>query len=137
MKPPIKKLLVIIGQSNSCNLIYFYYKFFGRGKEANTYRGAHVCSLELRFFCIFLVLFSTKIMFSLKKTTLYIELLQLRKNYMILVQMTSEKIAYKSPQLSSMINVVGQSISSMNMWNIVNQLGNHDFSCNWAGNNLK
>ena len=37
MKSPIKKLLVYFNQSNSCNLIYFYYKFFGRAKEENIY----------------------------------------------------------------------------------------------------
>ena len=34
---PIKKLLVSINQWNSGNLIYFYYKFFDRVKEANIY----------------------------------------------------------------------------------------------------
>ena len=29
----------------------------------------------------------------------------------------------------SVTNVVGKSISSISMWNIVNQLGKHDFSC--------
>ena len=34
-------------------------------------------------------------------------------------------------------NAVGESISPITMWNIVNQLGKHDFSCVWVVNNLK
>ena len=34
-------------------------------------------------------------------------------------------------------NAVGESISSVTMWNIVNQLGKHDFSCVAVVNNLK
>ena len=34
-------------------------------------------------------------------------------------------------------NAVGRSISSVAMWNIVNQLGKHDFSCGAVVNNLK
>ena len=34
-------------------------------------------------------------------------------------------------------NAVGESISSITMWNIVNQLGKHDFSCGAVVNNLK
>ena len=37
IKSPIKKLLVSINQSDSGNLIYFYYKFFDRAQETNTY----------------------------------------------------------------------------------------------------
>ena len=37
MKSTIKKLLVYINQSNSCNLIYFYYKLFDKAKEENIY----------------------------------------------------------------------------------------------------
>ena len=35
------------------------------------------------------------------------------------------------------INAVGESISSVTMWNIVNQLGKHKFSCAAVVNNLK
>ena len=34
-------------------------------------------------------------------------------------------------------NAVGESISTATMWNIVNQLGKHDFSCGEVVNNLK
>ena len=34
-------------------------------------------------------------------------------------------------------NTVGESISSVTMWNFVNQLGKHDFSCGAVVNNLK
>ena len=34
-------------------------------------------------------------------------------------------------------NAVGESISPITMWNIMNQLGKHDFSCVWVVNNLK
>ena len=34
-------------------------------------------------------------------------------------------------------NAVGESISSVTMWNIVNELGKHDFSCGAVVNNLK
>ena len=34
-------------------------------------------------------------------------------------------------------NAVGESISSVTMWNIVNELGKHDFSCRAVVNNLK
>ena len=34
-------------------------------------------------------------------------------------------------------NAVGESISSVTMWNIVNQLGKHEFSCGSVVNNLK
>ena len=37
MKSPIKNLLVSINQLNCGNLINFYYQFFDRAKEANTY----------------------------------------------------------------------------------------------------
>ena len=36
-----------------------------------------------------------------------------------------------------MTNGVGESISSVTMWNIVSQLGKHDFSCGAVVNNLK
>ena len=35
------------------------------------------------------------------------------------------------------INAVGEHISSINIWSIVNQLGKHDFSCVLEVNNLK
>ena len=34
-------------------------------------------------------------------------------------------------------NAVGESVSSETMWNIVNQLGKHDFSCEAVANNLE
>ena len=37
----------------------------------------------------------------------------------------------------SVKNTVDESISSVIMWNIVNQLGKHDFSCGLVVNNLK
>ena len=36
-----------------------------------------------------------------------------------------------------MANAVGESVSSETMWNIVNQLGKHDFSYGAVVNNLK
>ena len=36
-----------------------------------------------------------------------------------------------------MINAVGESVSSVTMWNIVNQLGKHEFSCRAVVNDLK
>ena len=35
------------------------------------------------------------------------------------------------------INAVGESVSSVTMWNIVNQLGKHEFSCGAVVNDLK
>ena len=36
---------------------------------------------------------------------------------------------YKHIDIHSVKNTIGESISSISMWNIVNQLGKHDFSC--------
>ena len=36
-----------------------------------------------------------------------------------------------------MTNAIGESISSVTMWNIVNQLGKYEFSCGAVVNNLK
>ena len=36
---------------------------------------------------------------------------------------------YKAIDFHSVANVVGEGISSTSVWNIVNQLGKHDFSC--------
>ena len=36
-----------------------------------------------------------------------------------------------------MTNAVGESISSVIMWNMVNQLGKHEFSCGALKNNVK
>ena len=45
---------------------------------------------------------------------------------------------YKIIDVHSVTNVLGESISSMRMWNIVNQWGNYDsFSCELVVNNLK
>ena len=37
----------------------------------------------------------------------------------------------RSIDLHSVINAVGKNISSMSNWNLVNQLGKHDFPCGW------
>ena len=69
MKSPIEKLLVSINQSNSGYMIYFFYKLFKRNKEANIYEiKSRRQRLKNWSFCIFLVLFSRKITFSMKKT---------------------------------------------------------------------
>ena len=39
--------------------------------------------------------------------------------------------------VTNVINVVGKSISSITMWNNVNQLRKHDFSCEAVVNKLK
>ena len=36
-----------------------------------------------------------------------------------------------------MTNVIGESISTITIWNIVNELGKHDFSSGFVVNNLK
>ena len=36
---------------------------------------------------------------------------------------------YKPIDLQFVINIVGKRISLVSKWNIVNQLGKHDFSC--------
>ena len=36
---------------------------------------------------------------------------------------------YKPIDVHPMENIVGESISSITIWNIVNQVGKHDFSC--------
>ena len=43
---------------------------------------------------------------------------------------------YKSVDVPSVTNTVGESISSISIWNIVNQLGKYD-SCGSVVNNLK
>ena len=39
--------------------------------------------------------------------------------------------------VTNVTNAVSESISSVTMWNIVNQLGKHDFSCGAVLNKLK
>ena len=34
--------------------------------------------------------------------------------------------------IHSVTNAIGEGISSIIMWNMVNQLGKHDFSCGWV-----
>ena len=36
-----------------------------------------------------------------------------------------------------MVDAISESISSISIWNIVNQLGKYDFSCGLVVNNLK
>ena len=43
---------------------------------------------------------------------------------------------YMPLDVHSAITVVGESISSISVGNIVKQLGNHYFSCGWGVNNL-
>ena len=40
-------------------------------------------------------------------------------------------------EVGSLTNTVGEIISQLTMWNIVNQLGEHDFPCVPVVNNLK
>ena len=44
---------------------------------------------------------------------------------------------YKPVDVHSMTNAKGESISSISTWNIVNQLGEYDFSYELVINNLK
>ena len=44
---------------------------------------------------------------------------------------------YKPANIHSVTNAVGESISSISTFNIVNQLGKYDFSCGSIVNNLK
>ena len=46
----------------------------------------------------------------------------------ILNKRKSQKI-YKPVDVHFVTNIVGKSTSLASMWNIVNQLGKHDFSC--------
>ena len=44
---------------------------------------------------------------------------------------------YEPVDVHSVTNAIGESISSISIWNIVNQLGKYDFSCGSVVNNLK
>ena len=44
---------------------------------------------------------------------------------------------YKPVDVDSVTNAIGESISSISMWNVVNQLGKYDFSCGSVVSNLK
>ena len=46
----------------------------------------------------------------------------------ILIKKRSQTF-YKAIDVHSVRNVLGEVISSISMWNIVNQLGMHDFYC--------
>ena len=46
----------------------------------------------------------------------------------ILIKRKSQTL-YELIDAHSVTNLVGESISSISMWNIVNQLGKYDFSC--------
>ena len=47
------------------------------------------------------------------------------------------QVFYKPVDVHSVTNAIGESISSITMWNIVNQLGKFDFSCGSVVNHLK
>ena len=47
------------------------------------------------------------------------------------------QVFYKPVDVHSVTNAIGESISSITMWNIVNQLGKFDFSCGLVVNHLK
>ena len=54
------------------------------------------------------------------------------------INQNKKSVVWQQPvDFHFMKNVAGESISSVTMWNIVNQLGEHDFSCGQAVNNLK
>ena len=44
---------------------------------------------------------------------------------------------YKLAYVHSVTNAIGESISSIIIWNIVNQSGKYDFSCGLVVNDLK
>ena len=52
-------------------------------------------------------------------------------------QKKKSDVLQQSIDVHYLINAVGECISSITMWNIVNQLGKHDFSCASMVNNLK
>ena len=54
----------------------------------------------------------------------------------ILTKRRSE-LFYKPIDAHSVTDAKGEIVSSISMWNIVNQLGKHDFSCGWKVNNLR
>ena len=43
----------------------------------------------------------------------------------------------KPVDVHSVVNAIGESVSSISIWNIVNELGKIDFSCGSVVNNLK
>ena len=45
------------------------------------------------------------------------------------IKQKNKSDVFKTIDVHSVINAVGESISSISKWNIVNQFGKHDFSC--------
>ena len=44
---------------------------------------------------------------------------------------------YGPVDIRSVTNTIGESIPSISIWHIVNQLVKYDFSCGWVVNNLR
>ena len=59
------------------------------------------------------------------------------KNLLEIITKRWSQTFYKPIDFEYATNIVGESISSITMWNNVNQLGKHDFSCESVVNNLK
>ena len=55
----------------------------------------------------------------------------------ILTKRRRSQALYKPVDVHSVTNAIGESISSIRSWNIVNQLGKNDFSCGSIVNNLE
>ena len=150
LRHPIRKLSVPINQSSY--LIYFCYNFFDSANETNLYeiKSRRQRSQVLTCF-IFLVLFSKKVTVSFQKATLQKHFVMVEEELngvdtddignledsprfvfiddecenFIIVNDGGEFTRNISQKKKS--GVLGESISSVTMWNIMNQLGKHEF----------
>ena len=55
----------------------------------------------------------------------------------LMVESLLEILTKKRSHVQSVTNAIGESIYSISIWNIVNQLGKYDLSCGSVVNNLK
>ena len=140
IKSPISKLLFSINNSFSGYLIYFYYKFFDRAREANVHeiKPQRLHSQKVLIVNeepdgidtndignseeLLWIVFTKEAYVSLKLVTDGGELTK------IITQRVRSDL-YRPKDVHSVTNAAAESSSSISKLNIVNHLGKHDFSC--------